>query len=545
MALGLYHPPTPVNEPILSYAPRTQERKTLKAALDKFSSREIREIPLVIAGERRKGVGFSDVTCPHAKKERIARCAQAGAEDVDAAVKAALKAQRDWSRFPFAERASVFLKAAERLATTHRAEINAATMMGQGKSAHQAEIDAACELIDFLRFNVAFAQKIYESQPLYSPRGLWNRSEARALEGFVFAVGPFNFTAISVNLAAAPALMGCSVVWKPAPTAVLASYLMLELLEQCGLPPGVINFVAGDPAVVGTTVLKSPDLAGIHFTGSTLTFQNLWSTVGQNISTYKTYPRTVGETGGKDFVFAHASADPQELITALIRGAFEYQGQKCSAASRAYIPRSLWKQVKDPLVSETEAIKMGDPRDFSNFMNAVIDNRAFAKIKAYLDHAKKASDAKILCGGECDDSVGYFIRPTLIETTNPLYKSMTEEIFGPVLTIYVYDDNKEAEAVKLCDESTVYGLTGAVIAKDRVAIDRLSRAFLNTAGNFYVNDKPTGAVVGQQPFGGGRKSGTNDKAGSEWNLARWVSFRSVKENFLPFTDYRYDFMKEG
>ncbi|MBI2602563.1 MAG: L-glutamate gamma-semialdehyde dehydrogenase [Deltaproteobacteria bacterium] len=545
MALGLYHPPTPINEPILSYAPGTQERKTLKAALDRFSPGAPKDLPLVIGGKRRKGAGSMDVTCPHAKREVLARCAQANTADAEAAVGAALAAQKDWSRFPFAERASVFLKAADRLAGEYRAEINAATMMGQGKSVHQAEIDAACELIDFLRFNVYFAQKIYESQPLYSPRGLWNRSEARALEGFVFAVGPFNFTAISVNLATAPALMGCTVVWKPAPTAVLASYLMLEVLEKSGLPPGVINFIAGEPEVMGKTVLGNPNLAGIHFTGSTTTFQHLWSTVGQNIASYKTYPRIVGETGGKDFVFAHSSADPQELITALIRGAFEYQGQKCSAASRAFIPRTLWKQIKDKLVAETEMIKMGDPRDFSNFMNAVIDARAFVKIKGYIDHAKQASDAKILCGGECDDSVGYFVRPTIIEAINPLYRSMTEEIFGPVLTIYVYDDNKEAEAVKLCEESTAYGLTGAVMACDRMAIDRLSRSFLNTAGNFYINDKPTGAVVGQQAFGGGRKSGTNDKAGSEWNLARWVSFRSVKENFLPLTDYRYDFMKEG
>lgn len=537
--------PKPTNEPVLTYAPNSPEKKQVKDALNKIYADDALEIPLVIGNKRIHRQEKIAISAPHRKEKVVAKCSSAEEGDILAAIENASQTQKMWSRVPFAERASIFLKAADLLATSYRAKINAATMAGQSKSCYQAEIDAACELADFFRFNAYFAQKIYEVQPPHSPRGQWNRSEGRGLEGFVFAVGPFNFSSVSVNLATSPALMGSCVLWKPATTAALSSYLILELLEKAGLPPGVINLVTGSADLISKHALQDPRLAGIHFTGSTAVFNKLWASVGQNIDKYKAYPRLVGETGGKDFVFAHPSADADELVTALIRGSFEYQGQKCSAASRAYIPKSLWVKIKDKLISETEKIQMGDPLDFRNFMNAVIDAKAFNRIKGYIDHARASSDAKILCGGECDDSVGYFIRPTIIQTTNPNYKSMVEEIFGPVLTIYVYDDAKIDEAIRLCDESTPYSLTGAIFSQDRLATARLTEAFHNSAGNFYINDKPTGAVVGQQPFGGARKSGTNDKAGSEWNLIRWTSFRSIKENFMPITDYRYDFLKES
>ncbi len=536
--------PHPINEAVLSYAPGSQEKKLLKQALSEMSEQKT-EIPLIINGKNVHKKAPKQVRSPQSKNKVLADYHVADEADVQAAIHSACEAQKTWAQMPFAERASIFLKAADLLAHQYRPKINAATMLGQSKSCHQAEIDAACEMIDFFRFNVHFAQTIHEVQPLASSRGIWNRSEARALEGFVFAVGPFNFASISMNLAAAPALMGCSVLWKPAATALLSSYALYQLLEKAGLPPGVINLVSGDAEMISRLALSNPNLAGIHFTGSTGTFDRLWSGVGQNLSAYKSYPRLVGETGGKDFVFAHSSADPDELVAGLVRGAFEYQGQKCSAASRAYIPSGLWKKVKDKLISEVQGLKMGDPSDFTNFVNAVIDERAFKKIKSYIDDARNSNDAKILCGGECDDSVGYFIRPTIIQAMNPRYKSMVEEIFGPVLTIYVYDESKEADAIRECDESTPYSLTGAIYSQDRLATDRLSRAFVNSAGNFYINDKPTGAVVGQQPFGGARKSGTNDKAGSIWNLARWASHRTIKENFVPVTDYRYDFLKES
>lgn len=536
--------PKPTNEPVLSYAPGSPEKKVLKTALRDLSE-QTHSIPLVIGGKHIERTAQQKLYSPHAKTKAIANYSIADEEDVRKAISSAVEAQKMWSRVSFAERASVFLKAADLLAIQFRAKINAATMLGQSKSCHQAEIDASCELIDFLRFNAYFAQQIYVVQPPHSPRGVWNRSEARALEGFIYAVGPFNFTSISVNLATAPALMGNCIVWKPAATALLSSYLIYEIFEKAGLPPGVINLVSGDAGMISKTVFNDPHLAGVHFTGSTATFETLWTMTAQNVSRYKTYPRLVGETGGKDFVFAHSSADPDELVAGLVRGAFEYQGQKCSAASRAYIPTSLWAKIKDKLVQEIQGLKMGDPADFTNFVNAVIDARAFSKITAYIEDAKKSSDAKILCGGEYDDREGYFIRPTLIQAKNPTYKSMVEEIFGPVLTVYVYDEAKEEETLRLCDTSTPYSLTGAIYSQDQTATARMNAALVNAAGNFYINDKPTGAVVGQQPFGGARKSGTNDKAGSEWNLARWVSHRTVKENFIPVTDYRYDFLKES
>lgn len=540
----MFQVPKPINENVLSYSPGSTEKKLLKTALNNLSQ-EVTEIPLVIGGKRIRNSSQQKLVCPHERQKIIANYTLAEERQVQEAISVATETQKMWSQISFQERASIFLKAADLLASEFRPKINAATMLGQSKSCHQAEIDAACEMIDFLRFNVYFAEKIYSMQPVHSPRGLWNKSEARALEGFVYAVGPFNFTSISVNLATSPALMGCSIVWKPAATALLSSYFIYEILEKAGLPPGVINLVSGDAGMISRMVFDSPSFAGVHFTGSTATFESLWTGASNNIAKYKSYPRLVGETGGKDFVFAHASADADELVAGLVRGAFEYQGQKCSAASRAYIPSSLWAKMKDKLVQEIESIKMGDPADFSNFVNAVIDARAFKKISAYIDHAKQASEAKILCGGEYDDKKGYFIRPTLIQTTNPHYKSMVEEIFGPVLTVYVYEDHKLEETLKLCDTSTPYALTGAVYAQDTQALSIMNSYLRNSAGNFYINDKPTGAVVGQQPFGGARKSGTNDKAGSEWNLARWVSHRTIKENFIPITNYRYEFLKES
>lgn len=545
MSHGTFKTPIPYNEPILSYAPGSQEKNILKEELRRQSATSL-EIPLVIGGkrimEKRESV---DLICPHNKALKLAKVVHAKEEDVHLAINTALSSRQEWARLPWEDRAAVFLKAADLITGKYRAKINAATMLGQSKTCFQAEIEAACELADFMRFNVHFAQKIYEEQPMYSPNGQWNRSVVRPLEGFVFAIAPFNFTAISLNLACAPALMGCSVLWKPSPTATLASYIGLEILEEAGLPAGIINFINGDPQMIGRVALQSPDLGGIHFTGSSKTFQSLWNSVGSNISNYKSYPRLVGETGGKDFVFAHESAAPDQLVTALIRGAFEYQGQKCSAASRAYIPKSLWAKIKPNLLAQTNSIKMGDPLDFSNFMSAVIDENSFEKIKSYIEHARGAADAEIICGGEYDQSAGYFVRPTIIETSNPQYKSMVEEIFGPVLTVFPYEDSELETAIQLCESSTPYALTGAIFAKDRLVLKRLSDAFENTAGNFYINDKPTGAVVGQQPFGGARASGTNDKAGSIYNLLKWVSHRTIKENFLPITEYGYPHMGES
>lgn len=541
MSNAISTPPPPRNEPVLGYTPKSPERESLLPEL-KRQKQEKLEIPVVIGGEKVFRTTKEDLVIPHNHRHVLASVSQAEAGDVKAAIEAAAKARKEWGRLPWEARAAVFLKAADLLAGKYRPIMNAATMLGQSKTVHQAEIDAACELIDFFRFNVHYARKIYEEQPESAP-GMWNRSQARGLEGFVYAISPFNFTSIGVNLPASPALMGCTVLWKPAPTSMLGAYVGLRILEEAGLPPGVINMIPGDPRVVSEIALPHPDLSGIHFTGSTATFNHLWKQVALNLDGYRSYPRIVGETGGKDFVFAHPSADAQELVTGLVRGAFEYQGQKCSAASRAYVPKSLWAEVQERLVATVKELKMGDVEDFSNFMGAVIDRRSFTKIQGYLQDAAKSPDAKVLVGGGCDDSVGFFVQPTVIQALNPTYKTMVEEIFGPVLTVYVYDDAKLEETIRLCDQSTPYALTGAIYARDRGVINTLTEAFEGSAGNFYINDKPTGAVVGQQPFGGARRSGTNDKAGSVFNLLRWVSHRTIKETFHPITDYRYPFMQ--
>lgn len=542
MANALFHSPEPRNEAVLTYQPGSPEKLSLKAEL-KRQRENPANIPLVIGGKHIHTNDSEALVAPHRFQMGLGKASQASEEHIEQAITAAVTAQRDWSTCPWQDRAAIFLKAAELLATKYRAAMNAATMLGQSKTAYQAEIDAACELADFWRFNVQFMEEIYGDQPI-SSAGTWNRVEARGLEGFVFAVAPFNFTSISLNLATAPALMGSAVVWKPAATAMLSSWLGMQILEEAGLPAGVINMVTGKASMIGDRCLASPDFAGLHFTGSTATFNHLWKSIGQNVDRYRSYPRIVGETGGKDFVFAHASADVAALVNALVRGAFEYQGQKCSAASRAYIPQSLWSEVKQRLVAEVNSIQMGDVEDFSNFMGAVIDRRAFNKIKGYIEEARSSPDAAIIAGGECDDKLGYFIRPTVIEAKTPTYRTMREEIFGPVLTVYVYDDRKLLEAVELCDKSSPYALTGAIFARDRYVIQQLTAALANAAGNFYINDKPTGAVVGQQPFGGARASGTNDKAGSKLNLTRWMSLRTIKETFVPPVGYRYPHMQE-
>jgi len=534
--------PRPKNEPVFGYGPGSPERAKLKAALAELSSREL-EIPLVIGGKEVRTGKMGDCVMPHAHQHRLATYHQAGPEEVEAAIEAALAARQEWANMPWEQRAGIFMKAAEILSNEKRYLLNAATMLGVSKTPVQAEIDSACELIDFWRFNVSYMEDIYRQQPNSTPLS-WNRLEHRGLEGFIFAVTPFNFTAIAGNLPTAPAMMGNTVVWKPASSAVYPAYHVLKILEEAGLPPGVINFIPGPGSVVGDLVIKHPDLAGIHFTGSTEVFQNMWQSVGHNIHNYKTYPRIVGETGGKDFVFAHSSADVPALTVALVRGAFEFQGQKCSAASRAYIPRSIWPELKERLIAMTEELTIGDVRDFTNFMGAVIDRSAFNRIVSYIEYAKQSPEAEILVGGTYDYSVGYFIDPTIVVTTNPKMKLMEEEIFGPVLTIYVYEDDKLAETLELCDKTSPYGLTGAIFAQDRRAIVYMTDALREAAGNFYINDKPTGAVVGQQPFGGARASGTNDKAGSMFNLLRWVSQRAIKENLLPPTCYRYPHLDE-
>ncbi len=543
MANGIFSVPIPRNEPVLVYAPGSPERRALRAQLERMAGEVIEIMPRI--GGRRVPTGkTAEAVMPHDHRHVLAVWHLTGSAEVARAIEAATAAQHEWSRTPWPERAAVFLRAAELLAGPYRMVLNAATMLGQSKTAHQAEIDSACELIDFWRFNLAFAEEIYRQQPQSAP-GVWNYVDYRPLEGFVFAVTPFNFTSIAGNLPTAPAIMGNTVLWKPAPSAIYAAHFIMEILEAAGLPPGVINMLPGMGADVGDPVLASPDLAGIHFTGSTATFQALWETVGRNIRRYKAYPRIVGETGGKDFVFAHASADMAALATALTRGAFEYQGQKCSAASRAFIPASLWPDLEKALREQIAAIRMGDVRDFTNFMGAVIDRRAWEKITGYIETARRSPDAEILIGGGADDGKGYFVEPTVVLARRPDLPLMREEIFGPVLTIYVYDDQDLDEALRLCDEGSSYGLTGAVFARDRDAIARISAALRHAAGNFYINDKPTGAVVGQQPFGGGRASGTNDKAGSALNLVRWVSPRAIKETLLPPTDFRYPFMQAG
>ncbi len=535
--------PPPENEPIYPYGPGSPEKADLKAVLKQMAAEEI-EIPLIIGGKEVKTGNMGDCRVPHDHAHLLGRYHKAGTAEVNQAAAAAAAAWREWGAMPWNSRAAIMLKAAELLTGPYRQILNAATMLGQSKNAFQAEIDAACELIDFWRFNPYYMQEIYEGQPPFSLDGVWNSLEHRPLEGFVFAVTPFNFTSIAGNLPSAPALMGNTVLWKPASSSVFSGYYIMKLLQEAGMPDGVINFIPGPGGTVGDPVMAHPDLAGVHFTGSTEVFQGMWRTVGDNISNYKTYPRIVGETGGKDFIFAHPSADLDALVTATTRGAFEYQGQKCSAASRAYIPQSLWPEYKDRLLAQIGEIKMGDVCDFTNFMNAVIDAAAFKSISGYIDHAKNDPDSEIIAGGGYDDSKGYFIEPTVILAKQPHTKTMEEEIFGPVITLYVYPDAEFSETLKVCDSTSPYALTGAIFSQDRKAILEASDALLHAAGNFYINDKPTGAVVGQQPFGGSRASGTNDKAGSATNLLRWISQRTIKENFIPPKDFRYPFLAE-
>jgi 1-pyrroline-5-carboxylate dehydrogenase len=538
---GIFQVPEPHNEPVLGYEPGSPERDELRRRLDELASQRL-EIPLVIGGEDVQTGDTFEAVMPHKSSHVLADVDKGGAAEVDRAIAAAADAWKDWSRTPWEDRAAVFLRAAELLAGPWRQTLNAATMLGQSKTAHQAEIDAACELIDFWRFNVQYMTRIYEEQPISSP-GVWNRLEYRPLEGFVFAVTPFNFTSIAGNLPTSVALMGNTVVWKPASTAAVSAHFLMKLFEEAGLPPGVINLVSGSGAAVGDPALASEHLAGIHFTGSTPVFQGMWQTVGQNIGRYRNYPRVVGETGGKDFIVAHPSADAEALATAILRGSFEYQGQKCSAASRVFAPASLWPQVREQVADEIGEMKMGDVADFSNFVGAVIDASSFATQKEAIEEAKAADGrASIVAGGGYDDSDGWFVQPTVIETSDPDFRTMKEELFGPVVTAFVYDDSRYEDTLDLVDQGTSYGLTGAVFARDLRAVETARERLRYAAGNFYVNDKPTGAVVGQQPFGGARASGTNDKAGSMWNLIRWVSPRAIKETFVPPRDYRYPFL---
>jgi len=532
--------PTPLNEPVKSYAPGSSERTELKARLKTMSDERI-EIPLIIGGKEIRTGELVETVMPHNHRHVLADWHRAGPAEIDQAIEASRAASRDWANWAWEDRAAVFLKAAELLTTSWRATLNAATMLGQSKTAFQAEIDAACELIDFWRFNPAYAQQLYDQQPL-SDHSMWNQLDYRPLEGFVYAVTPFNFTSIAGNLPTAPALMGNTVIWKPASSAMLSAYYIMRLLEEAGLPPGVINFIPGDAATISDKLLGHRDLAGVHYTGSTGVFNNMWKTIGASMGKYRSYPRIVGETGGKDFIVAHASADPVALSVAIARGGFEYQGQKCSAASRIYVPESIWPEVRDRTVAIMKDIRMGDPMDFRNFMGAVIDKRAFEKIGEYVAHGR--DNAKIIAGGGVKGDEGYFVEPTLVETRDPAYTLLCEEIFGPVVTAHVYPDAKWEETLAIVDQTSPYALTGAIFARDRAAVKTASLALRNAAGNFYINDKPTGAVVGQQPFGGARGSGTNDKAGSILNLVRWVSARNIKETFSPPLDYRYPFMAE-
>ncbi len=542
MSNAYFRVPQPLNEPVKTYKPGSPEREELKKKLAELRSKQI-EVPLIIGGEEIKTGNIEQMRIPHNHSHILGTYHKAGKKEVEMAIEAALDARKEWADMPWEQRVSVFLKAADLLAGSWRSTLNAATMLGQSKVVHQAEIDSACELIDFYRFNSYFMNKIMDEQP-YSPYGMWNRSEYRPLEGYIFAVTPFNFTSIAGNLPTAPVIVGNVTLWKPASSAVYSAYHLMKLFEEAGLPKGVINFVPGSGGQVGTPAMSNPNLAGIHFTGSTAVFQNMWKVISDNLKSMKYYPRIVGETGGKDFIFAHNSADVDALVVAAIRGAFEYQGQKCSAASRMYIPKSIWSEFKEKYVSEIKKIKMGDVEDFTNFMSAVIDKNAFDSITNYITFAKDSKEAEIITGGNFDDSKGYFIEPTTIVTTDPKFKTMEEEIFGPVLTIYVYNDNKFDEALQLCDETSPYALTGCVWAQDRKAILKMSNKLRDAAGNFYINDKPTAAVVGQQPFGGGRASGTNDKAGSGMNLMRWMTARTIKETFEPPKDWRYPFMSE-
>ncbi|SIR35809.1 L-glutamate gamma-semialdehyde dehydrogenase [Pontibacter lucknowensis] len=543
MATGFFRVPTPVNEPVKSYAPGSPEREELQRTYKELKSKEI-DVPMYIGGDKVYTDNKKPMLQPHDHQHILGHFSEGDASHVEQAINAALAAREEWAAMGWEHRLSIFLKAAELLAGPWRARMNAATMLGQSKNAYQAEIDSACELVDFLRFNAQYATEIYQMQPESSP-GVWNRMEHRPLEGFVFALTPFNFTAIAGNLPASVAMMGNVVVWKPAHTQIYAAQMIMELFREAGLPDGVINLVYVDGPTTGDVIFNHADFAGIHFTGSTGVFQHIWKTIGTNIHKYKSYPRIVGETGGKDFIVAHSSADAKQVATGIVRGAFEYQGQKCSAASRAYIPSNIWEDVKNYVVEDLKTFKMGPPEDFSNFINAVIDEKSFDKIARYIDNAKESNEVEIIAGGNYDKSKGYFIEPTVLLSHNPQYVTMCEEIFGPVITIYVYDENNFEETLELVNSTSPYALTGAIFSRDRYAAEFATKKLENAAGNFYINDKPTGAVVGQQPFGGARASGTNDKAGSMLNLLRWVSARSIKETFVTPTDYRYPFLGEN
>lgn len=542
MGKGFFQVPTAINEPIKSYAPGTPEREEVLATYRDMYKTSM-EVPLYIGSEEIKTGNTSTMHPPHDHQHTLGKFHLAEKKHIEQAIETALRARTKWAGMEWEQRAAVFLKAADLIAGPYRARINAATMLGQSKTIFQAEIDSACELIDFLKFNVEYMAQIYEEQPESSP-GVWNRMEYRPLEGFVYAITPFNFTAIAGNLPASAALMGNTVVWKPSDSQVYSAQVIMEIFKEAGLPDGVINMVMGDPVMITDTILDSPDFTGVHFTGSTHVFKGIWGKIGNNINKYKTYPRIVGETGGKDFILAHPSAKAKQVATAISRGAFEFQGQKCSAASRAYIPKSMWKDVKNYVIEDVKSFKMGSPEDMSNFITAVIHEASFDKLAGFIDQAKKDENAEIIVGGSHDKSKGYFIEPTVILTTDPNYTTMCTELFGPVITILVYEDDKWEETLKLVDETGIYGLTGAILSTDRYAAAQATKALENAAGNFYINDKPTGAVVGQQPFGGARASGTNDKAGSRLNLLRWVSPRVIKETFVPATDYRYPFMGE-
>ncbi|HJO93623.1 MAG TPA: L-glutamate gamma-semialdehyde dehydrogenase [Victivallales bacterium] len=540
MSNGIFTPPTPKNESVKNYSPNSPERKLIKEAINEIVSTKF-EIPLIIGGKEIYTNDTEELKSPSDNSRCFGRYHKVNEENISLAIKAAAEAKIEWSILSWEDRAGVFLKAANLLTGKWRYKMNAATMLGQGKTVYQAEIDSACELTDFLNFNVHFMHQIYNEQP-NSSDGMWNRLEYIPLEGFVLAITPFNFTAIGGNLPTAPALIGNTVLWKPASTSILSCYFFMELLKEAGLPDGVINFIPGRGSIIGEMVLPHKDLAGIHFTGSTEVFGHIWKTIGENIRTYKSYPRIVGETGGKDFLIAHNDCDIPSLATACLRGAFEYQGQKCSALSRAYIPKSTWEETWKILKSQLDEIKMGDVTDFSNFVTSVIDKSSYKNIKSYIEYASNSKDAIILHGGKCDDSKGFYIEPTVILTTDPHFKTMEEEIFGPVLTVYVYEDEKFEETLKLIDSTSAYALTGAIFAKSRIVINKMTAALAKSAGNFYINDKPTGAVVGQQPFGGLRGSGTNDKAGSKMNLLRWTNMRSIKETFVPPTEFKYPHM---
>ncbi|MGJ1195168.1 L-glutamate gamma-semialdehyde dehydrogenase [Sphingobacterium spiritivorum] len=544
MLKGFFKVPVPVNEPVYTYAVGSNERKLLKAAIEEARSKQI-DVPMFIGGKEIRTDKKINITPPHDHQHVLGQYSEGTKTHVTDAINAALAAKKDWENLAWEDRAAIFLKAADLIAGKYRYKLNAATMLGQSKNPYQAEIDSACEIVDFLRFNVQYMSEIYAQQPPVSGKGVWNRLEQRPLEGFVFALTPFNFTAIAGNLPSCVAMMGNVVVWKPSNTQIYSANVLMEIFREAGLPDGVINlvFVSGPDA--GDIIFKHPDFAGIHFTGSTGVFQNIWKTIGENIHLYKTYPRIVGETGGKDFILVHPSADLKVTNTAIVRGAFEYQGQKCSAASRVYIPKSLWPELKKSMIADIQSFTIGGTEDFTNFINAVIDEKSFDKLAKYIDRAKDSADAEIIVGGTYDKSKGYFIHPTVIVANKPDYETLSEELFGPVLTVYVYEDEKWEETLELVDKTSIYALTGSVIAQDRYAITQATHALRNAAGNFYVNDKCTGAVVGQQPFGGARGSGTNDKAGSMINLLRWVSPRTIKETFNPDTDYRYPFLEKG